>query len=98
MRTDGRRRITEAASTRRASTISMVQRSMLHLLLLAVKLLSDLPNELALWPAQPLIVDRHCKQSLFSPTVLFDLLGRTPFAAISSWHPPHRVTSGSSAA
>ena len=57
MRTDGSRRMTAAASTRRSSTISTVQRSMLRLPLLAVKFLSDLPNELALGPAQPLIVD-----------------------------------------
>ena len=51
-----------------------------------------------LGPAQALVIDEDGKQSLFTPTILLDFLGRTPLAAVAGRGPPHCVISGSEAA
>ena len=48
---------------------------------LAVELLAQLPDQLLLGPAEPLVVNRHREHALFVPAVPLDLVGAAPLAA-----------------
>jgi len=83
----------------RSSTMAGVQRiSAMTRPLRTVEFLAELPNQFAFGPCQPIVVSGDDENVLFAPTVALDLFGRTPSAAISSWRPPHRATSCSTAA
>ena len=53
----------------------------------AVKLLAESEDELALGPVRRLSLRRRRKQSLFTPTILLDFLGRTALAAVAGRGP-----------
>ena len=64
----------------------------------AVELFAELADELPLGPCEPLIIDGDREQTLLTPALSLDLLGRPPLAAVTTWCPSHRATSGNSAA
>jgi hypothetical protein len=50
---------------------------LLRVLSTAREPLADLPDQFALWPCQPMIMNADGEQSLLSPTVLVDFLARS---------------------
>ena len=72
---------TSAASMIRSSTMSRVQSAIGLLLTLAIQLVTELPDEFALRPGQPLVVDGDGEYALFMPAVplhLFELRRSPP--------------------
>ena len=77
-----------AASTSRSSTMAGVQRiSAMTRFLRAVEFLTELPNQFAFGPCQPIVVNGHDENVLFAPAVAFDLLRWALLAAITFRRP-----------
>src|SRR3990170_9168910 len=96
MRTSGRRFITSAASSSRASTSVGVQSAMTHLLehrAFAVELFAELPDQFALRPGETMIMHAHHQDAVLVPAIALDLIGRAPLSAVSFGCPPHGCAS-----
>ena len=65
----------------RSSTMSRVHSAIGRLLALAVELVAELPDQFALGPGQPFVVDGDGEHALFVPAVALDLLGAPTLAA-----------------
>jgi hypothetical protein len=64
----------------------------------AVEPLAELPDELALWPSEPLVGSVDYKYALHLPALPLDLFRRRTVATEPSRCPSHRVTSCKTAA
>ena len=53
------------------------------------KTLAELAQQLALWPAQALIVDRDGQHTLIAPAVALHAIRIAPLAAVAFRHEPH---------
>src|SRR3989304_2152594 len=96
MRTSGRRFITSAASSSRASTRVGVQSAMTHLLehrALAMELFAELPDHFTFRPGETLIILAHHQDAVLVPTLTLDVVGRAPLSAVSFGRPPHGCAS-----
>src|SRR3989304_9604585 len=96
MRTSGRRFITSAASSSRASTRVGVQSAMTHLLehrALAMELFAELPDHFTFRPGETLIILAHHQDAVLVPTLTLDVVGRAPLSAVSFGCPPHGCAS-----
>jgi hypothetical protein len=55
------------------------------LIVIAIELLAELPDQFTFWPGQPSVVDRHRKDALLAPAIAPDVIRAATLAAISSW-------------